>query len=460
MKRILIVGYGSLGQGITPLLFRHFPELDPSQVAVVTADERGREIAEEYGIEFRVAPLTPENYQLILPMMVGAGDMLLNLSVDVSSIALIKWCQDHDVNYLDTCVEPWAGGYSDTETDYQGTNHYLREQAIELKSTGKATAVIAHGANPGLVSYFVKAGLKDLAERRGLTVSDDYAAMADDLDVRVIQIAERDTQSAMGPFKGNDFLNTWSVDGLISEAVQFSEMSLGTHELNLSSEHTVVSGKDGESVVVDSRSYDSIVKSWVPSVGPQYAYHITHHEAFSIADLLTRYKSDGRTHYRPTVYYAYHPSQHTCIMLERMNQGMMDSFSISRSGIRKTVVGADLVHNGYDELGVLFVCKNTTFWYGSTLTIEQAKSLVPYNNATTLQVTSTIIGAMKWIEQNPREGVVEAEEMDYGTVMEVALPYLGVVGGVETDWRPSEDTNSLEYGIFMTQLQGLMGTDE
>jgi hypothetical protein len=43
--------------------------------------------------------------------------------------------------------------------------------------------------------------------------------------------------------------------------------------------------------------------------------------------------------------------------------------------------------------------------------------------------------------------------------MDVALPYLGEVGGVESDWRPSEDTNSLEYGIFMTQLQGLMGTE-
>ena len=454
MKRILIVGYGSLGQGITPLLLRHFPELDPSQISVVTADENGREIAEEYGINFNVKPITPENYRLILPMFAHEGDILLNLSVNVSSLALIRWCQQHGVNYLDTCVEPWAGGYEEAESVYHGTNHYLREQAIALKGTGRPTAVIAHGANPGLVTYFVKAGLKDLAERHGLTVSEDYARMADQLDVRVIQIAERDTQTAMGPFKASHFLNTWSVDGLISESLQHAEMGYGTHETDLRADLLSMHGSKGPSMMTSESSVSTIVKSWVPSVGPQFAYHITHHEAFSIADMLTISKENGQPHYRPTVYYAYHPSEHTCQMMALIRMTAHTSWSIERSGVQKKVMRDEIV-NGYDELGVLFVCKDTTFWYGSTLTVEQARELVPYNNATTLQVTSTIIGAMKWIEQNPNAGVVEAEDIDYGTVMDVALPYLGDVRGVETIWRPSMITNNLEYGVFETQLQNL-----
>lgn len=459
MKRILIVGYGSLGQGITPLLFRHFPELDPTQVTAIAADDLGREVAEEYGIKLNVTPLTPGNYRLILPMLIGPGDMLLNLSVDVSSIALIRWCQQNDVNYLDTCIEPWAGGYQDVGSFYHSTNHYLREQALTLKSPGKATAVIAHGANPGLVSYFVKAGLKDLAGRRGLTVSDNYADMAEELDVRVIQIAERDTQSIAGPIRPNDFVNTWSVDGLISEAIQFAEMSMGTHEPTaLPSSQFEMTGTHGKAIMLIDSSYSTFVKSWVPSVGAQYAYHITHHEAFSIADMLTVRKSNGKTHYRPTVYYAYHPSQQTCEMLEMMHKTAMTANSISQSGISKRVLSAEIAA-GADELGVLFVCKDTTFWYGSTLTIEQARALVPHNNATTLQVTSTIIGAMKWIEKNPMAGVVEAEDINYNDVMEVALPYLGHVGGVESDWRPMPGKNTLEYQEFVQILTGLSGTE-
>ena len=458
MKRILIVGYGSLGQGITPLLFRHFPELDPTQVTAIAADDLGREVAEKYGINFKVSPLTPSNYRLILPMLIGSGDLLLNLSVDVSSIALIKWCQQYDINYLDTCIEPWAGGYQDVDSFYHSTNHYLREQALTLKSPGKATAVIAHGANPGLVSYFVKAGLKDLAERRGLTVSDNYADMAEELDVRVIQIAERDTQSIAGPIRPNDFVNTWSVDGLISEAIQFAEMSKGTHEPTaLPSSQFEMTGTHGKAIMLIDSSYSTFVKSWVPSVGAQYAYHITHHEAFSIADMLTVRKSNGKTHYRPTVYYAYHPSQHTCQMLERLEQNDLSAKQASEIAT-KTVIG-DQIQSGFDELGVLFVCKDTTFWYGSTLTIEQARALVPHNSATTLQVTATIIGAMKWIEKNPRAGVVEAEDIDYNTVMNVALPYLGEVRGVESNWRPSTVESALDYQVFSVQLNGLSGTE-
>ena len=41
----------------------------------------------------RVRPLTRDNYRDVLAPLVRAGDFLLNLSVDVSSVALIGFCQ-------------------------------------------------------------------------------------------------------------------------------------------------------------------------------------------------------------------------------------------------------------------------------------------------------------------------------------------------------------------------------
>ena len=52
-----------------------------------------------------------------------SGDFLLNLSVDVSSVALIEFCQARGVMYLDTCIEPWAGGYTDLVVPY-AVNRY------------------------------------------------------------------------------------------------------------------------------------------------------------------------------------------------------------------------------------------------------------------------------------------------------------------------------------------------
>ena len=98
------------------------------------------------------------------------GDFLLNLSVDVSSVALIELCQEIGALYLDTCIEPWPGGYTDPSLSMsQRTNYALRETARALRRPGQGdpTALVAHGANPGMVSHFVKQALVNLADALG-----------------------------------------------------------------------------------------------------------------------------------------------------------------------------------------------------------------------------------------------------------------------------------------------------
>src|SRR4051794_395105 len=87
--RIVIIGFGSIGQGILPLLLRHI-DMQPEQIAIVTAEDRGKTEAEKYGIQFHRIPLTRVNFRSVLEPLVGEGDFVLNLSVDVSSLALIK----------------------------------------------------------------------------------------------------------------------------------------------------------------------------------------------------------------------------------------------------------------------------------------------------------------------------------------------------------------------------------
>ena len=49
--RFLIVGFGSIGQGVLPLLLRHL-DIEPAQITIVTAEPRGRDVAAEYGVAF------------------------------------------------------------------------------------------------------------------------------------------------------------------------------------------------------------------------------------------------------------------------------------------------------------------------------------------------------------------------------------------------------------------------
>jgi homospermidine synthase len=53
----------------------------------------------------------------------------------------------------------------------------------------------------------------------------------------------------------------------------------------------------------------------------------------------------------------------------------------------------DEIHSGVDELGLLLMGHSRgAYWYGSRLSIEQARALVPHNNATSLQVTAAVLG--------------------------------------------------------------------
>ncbi|MBF0561507.1 MAG: saccharopine dehydrogenase NADP-binding domain-containing protein, partial [Alphaproteobacteria bacterium] len=171
--RLVMVGFGSIGQGVLPLLLRHIV-MTAEQITVVTADNRGLDEAHDYNLKVVIEPLTRANYRTVLDGQVGPGDFLLNLSVDVSSVALMEFCQEKGALYLDTCIEPWQGGYTDPSIPpSRRSNYAMREIALAVKNKypGGPTAVSTHGANPGVVSYFVKQALLKIAADTGVAVA-------------------------------------------------------------------------------------------------------------------------------------------------------------------------------------------------------------------------------------------------------------------------------------------------
>ncbi|MCR4333862.1 MAG: saccharopine dehydrogenase NADP-binding domain-containing protein [Patescibacteria group bacterium] len=444
--KILIVGFGSIGQGVLPLILRHFTVI-PERITIVTADNRGEDIAKEYGVRFIIDPLVPENHQEIVRSHIGPGDFLVNVSVDVSSTALIEYCQKNNILYLDTVVEPWLGYYTDPSLSVSDRSNYaLRESALALRSIPmegpRSTAVIAHGANPGLVSHFVKQALLDIAADIGMQVEmpktrEEWAALAQKLEVKVIHIAERDTQESPVPKKLGEFVNTWSIDGFYSEGSQPSEMGWGTHEKTIPADGREHDFGSCAAIYLEKPSFMVKARSWTPTSKAQHGWIITHHESISIADYLTVLEN-GKAVYRPTVHYAYHPCDGAVLSLDELaaNNGELQK--------KQRLINEDVLPGGVDELGVLLMGhKKNAYWYGSRLSIDETRKLVPHNNATSLQVTASIIGAMVWTIQNPTKGVVDADELDHELLMKVARPYLGEVFGEYTDWTPIEGRGKL-----------------
>ena len=434
--RLVFVGFGSVGQGSLPLLLRHI-DMPHDRISIVTADERGRAEAEHYGIKFQVIPLTRENYRAILEPFIGKGDFLLNLSVDVSSVALIEFCCERGAMYLDTCIEPWLGGYTDQSVSPSYRSNYgLREAVLGLREKyPKAPTIIpTHGANPGLISHWVKQAIVNLARdiegHEGVPGSrEEWAKLAMNLGVKVIHCAERDTQVADPRKRRFEFVNTWSVDGFIGEGSQPCELGWGSHE-----KHFPPDGKQHEfgckAAIYLTRPGASVkVRSWTPLEGQYHGFLITHGEAISISDYFSVYRG-GRVAFRPTCHYAYHPCDDTVLSVHELaGRGWR--------GQEQRRILMHEIYDGTDELGALLMGhKRGAYWFGSRISVHEARKLAPYNNATSIQVAAGVMGGVVWAMENPRAGIIDPDDVDFRRVLEIANPYLGEVVGVYSDWSP------------------------
>ena len=441
--RLVMIGFGSIGQGVLPLILRHVG-ITPDRITIITADEKGRQEAEEYGIKFILHPLTRENFKRFLDPLVGRGDFLLNLSVDVSSIALIKFCADQGALYLDTCIEPWPGGYTDpTIPPSKRSNYALREDALAVRQLYPRgpTALITHGANPGLVSHFVKQALIEIAADVGLDIEepatrDAWAELAHQLGVKVIHIAERDTQVANVPKKPGEFVNTWSVEGFVSEGSQPAELGWGSHEKNWPRDARKHDFGRQSAIYLMQPGAATRVRTWTPLAGPFHGFLITHGESISISDYLTKRDGD-KLLYRPTVHYAYHPCDDAVLSVHEFAGRCWQVQE------RQRILMEEIVE-GIDELGVLLAGhRKNAYWYGSQLTVDEARALAPHNNATSLQVCVAVLSGLVWVIENPNSGLVEPEDIDYRRNLEICRPYLGPVVGEYSEWHPLVDRGRL-----------------
>jgi len=438
----VIIGFGSIGPGVLPLILRHL-EVKPSQITIITAEERGHNIADEYGVRFIIDPLTPHNYRAILEPLLSAGDFLVNVSVDVSSLALVKLCRERGALYIDTCIEPWPGGYTDPTLSHSDRSNYgLRESMLALREMGPGpTAVVTHGANPGLVSHFVKKALLNIASDVGINTRRpsnrrEWAELMEKLGVKVVHIAERDTQVSCHPKKVGEFVNTWSIDGFVSEGCQPAELGWGTHEKALPADARRHDFGSDSAIYLLRPGASTRVRTWTPMEGPFLGYLITHSEAISIADYFTVYE-DGQVRFRPTCHYAYHPCDDAVVSLHEL-----EGKNWKQQDHQRLLM--DEIVSGVDELGVLLAGHGKgAYWYGSQLSIEEARELCPHNSATSLQVTATVLAGMVWAMENPNAGVIEPDELDFHRILEISLPYMGQMVGAYTEWTPLEGRNVL-----------------
>ena len=448
--RVLLLGCGSVSQCLQPLLLRHL-DMDFSRLTIMDFADMRATIPDTLaaGVHYVQERVTQDNLSTLLGQYVGSGDLLIDLAWNIDGNAITQWCHDNNVLYINTSLELWDPYGDAAATPPVDRTLYVRHMALRQQKQSWAdpgpTAVVEHGANPGLVSHWTKIALEDLSQamlRQGLPTDParkaglekalaeaDYARLAMYSGTKVIHISERDTQISDKPKEVDEFVNTWSVAGFHEEGVAPAEMGWGTHERRLPPKAAVHTYGPGNQICLAQMGMNTYVRSWVPLGGEIIGMVVRHGEAFTISDHLTVW--DGpQPIYRPTVHYAYLP---TDAAIASLHEVKMNSYEMQS---RQRIMNNEII-SGRDELGVLLLGHDLTgWWVGSQLDIQETRQLVSGQNATTLQVAASVLGALFWMIRNPRQGVCVPDDLPHREVLAVANPYLGPCPSVPTDWTP------------------------
>jgi homospermidine synthase len=463
--RILMLGCGSVAQCTLPLLLRHL-DVPPERVTVMDFEDRRDRVSEclASGVRYVQERITRQNYRDVLGKHAGPGDLIVDLAWDTGTLEILEWCNRNGVLFINTSLEEWDP-YSGVENQspHRRSLYYRQMQlrklklAIARRGDAGATAVIDHGANPGLVSHFVKRALLEIGQemvKGGLAPADgsgagnledvlaaakrseygSFGRLCHATGTKVIHISERDTQISDRPKQVGEFVNTWSIEGFYEEGTAPAELGWGSHERRPPKYAYHPEGGPGNQIFIAQPGIRTLVYSWVPKGGPIIGMVVRHAEAFTISDHLTVWEEADtairRPLFRPTVHYAYMPCDQALASLHELT---MHGYVLQD---RRRIM-TDEITEGIDELGVLLLGHGLGGWWtGSQLGIEEARELVPGQNATTLQVAAAVLAGVVWMIRNPAEGINVPDDLPHEKILEIAYPYLGPCPSVRTDWTP------------------------
>jgi homospermidine synthase len=457
-NKVLIIGYGSVSKCTLPILLKHI-DIPCRNITIVDFANKRSELRDwiKKGVHYSQEKITPINISQLLSKYVSAGGLIIDLGWNIGCNDMLTWCHDNKVLYINTSVEEWdpyAGIHN--KSPFKKSLYYrqmLIREMVSKWNDGSTTAVVDHGANPGLISHFTKKGIVDIAEKamRDKTTTKKesgriekllrgrlYPNLAQELGIKVIHCSERDTQIANKPKEVDEFVGTWSIEGLREEGVSPAEMGWGTHEKALPPLANIPPYGPKNQIFLSQMGINTWVRSWVPHqeiVGMV----IRHGEAFSISDRLTVWKN-GKAVYRPTVHYAYMPCHETISSLHELrgrNYELQPSLRIMDDEIKA----------GEDILGALLMGhKYNSWWTGSILSIEESRKLVPHQNATTMQVAIGVVSAVMWMIDNPHKGVCLPDDLPHDHILTIAKPYLGKLASIPSDWTPLKN-----YRVFFKE---------
>lgn len=469
-QKIIILGQGSVGKCLMRYIDDFFNINYKTSLFMI---EKRKEEANfpsikeaiNKGAKFINIEITNENFKDLLDktIKINKYDIIIDVTTRTNTFEILKIVRHRGLLYINTSIED---NRVDTEQDtfleqtiyFQHIN--LKNLELKLKGLDPVTTLIEFGMNPGLISIFVKYGIRNLAKQvikyqveHGTLNNQLFEAlqlkqfnkMAKILDIKVIHCSELDTQVATNPSTDpNVMTNTWSCLGLIDEGVEPSEIMLGTHEnieKLIKTKWKNSSTYFDQLLVLNEPGYKTKFHSVVPKKitnDNQVCFKkiegrcIHHGEGIS----LNRFLSDDE--YAPTIHYVYNLSPATTNFLETHTpKELIEISKGEQNNVWHVMNTYDDKLYGYDNVGALFIFdinpftkekKSYMFWTGSILHTDYCKDVLKDElfGPTVIQVMAGIFSGLSYILENKNLGLIFGEDIDDKYVIDKIEKYLGV----------------------------------
>lgn len=462
-QNVFLLGYGAIGKCFTEILLKNFPSINLIVWDMIEIPQ------EETRFKYIKKQILKENISSIIEYL-KRGDILVDLSTNIDVVETWTLCVEKGVMYLNTAMEEWedcedAISFPQTEQELYLTSELYRHDQVEQKDFWNpkegATSVFEHGMNPGLISHFVKKGLLEAAEyfltRRDFNDLDhskiekylkerNYTKLAQAMELHTVHCSEYDDQYITNPPSDlkTKFYNTWSCEGILTEAMIPFQIAQGSHEdTNTSEKYPRL---HNNSLIMSKKpSYKYLAKSWVPFQNIEGCL-IPHGEAYT----LRKFFYDEETGYAPSQYYVY-----------SLNPYAREFFnSIPEDAILQNLDPEwEVIHplnhdlHGYDKVGALLIFRNNRGWWSGTIMDEHdaAEHFDKKFGPTVLQVAAGVYAAFSWMIQNPNAGNKWAEHLDSDYVLNIARPYLGRVWSNYIDLSTTHLKDCYKFESFLTK---------
>ncbi|MBR1778321.1 MAG: saccharopine dehydrogenase NADP-binding domain-containing protein [Alphaproteobacteria bacterium] len=419
MARFVVFGLGMVGRSFLRLAYENALVSPENWFAVEKNTDFIAFFKKYNGLEanYIIADVNHENYRHVFSFL-NEGDYLLDFSSFPGNTDLLSFCMEKGIHYLSTCSLPLE---KDGQSLPDHHDFILYKELKKKPLLSKATSIIEFGMNPGMVSCFLKQGLKAIAakddtpfvaahrdELQELIKNGQYALAAQKLGVEVVHISDTDTTQVNFQSAPDTIYSTWNPEAFREESTNFSEISLGS-DTAVETFGPRIKEYDASDGYLRLKDSAAIIKDQSVSPWGSFTGHIVpHEEIYTIADFLS-VRKDDRLIYKPSVYFVYK----ACDIARQ-------SLSNNSKNVREHLISSDEISAGGEAVGIVLDGKNfKTRYFGNRLEIP-----IKEDTPTILQVSASAYAAFRYMLDNPSLGFLFPEELDDEKLLEYARPYL------------------------------------